>query len=230
MEQPAPRRRRRARDQAERKKGYILEVDLEYPRELHEKYNAYPLAPEKKPVKKEWFLPYQKRKLENLSHSPLQTKKLMLTLQDKEKYVVHYRNLQQSGRIFLVREVLLQRNAAHHNGRELYVVHCAAAGVGCEILFPNLFDHPADAGREPGQRRRVQNGLDKLVVGHGLARRAKKSIPSVGSLYVAEEWPGQGRVVDRPADGIGSAGFEGSLELFALVVVGRPTKQGCCRR
>ena len=27
--------------------GYILEVDLEYSKELHELYNDYPLAPEK---------------------------------------------------------------------------------------------------------------------------------------------------------------------------------------
>ena len=29
-------------------KGWILEVDLEYPAELHEQHNSYPLAPEKK--------------------------------------------------------------------------------------------------------------------------------------------------------------------------------------
>ena len=35
------------------KNGWILEVDLEYPPELHEEHNSYPLAPEKKVVKKE---------------------------------------------------------------------------------------------------------------------------------------------------------------------------------
>ena len=30
--------------------GYFLEVDLEYPNELHELYNDYPLAPEKHAV------------------------------------------------------------------------------------------------------------------------------------------------------------------------------------
>jgi len=35
------------------KEGWILEVDLEYPAELHEEHNSYPLAPEKKVVKKE---------------------------------------------------------------------------------------------------------------------------------------------------------------------------------
>ena len=42
------------------KKGCILEVDLEYPAELHEEHNSYPLAPEKKAVKKEWMSDYQK--------------------------------------------------------------------------------------------------------------------------------------------------------------------------
>ena len=34
-------------------KGCILEVDLEYPVELHELHNDYPLAPERLKVKKE---------------------------------------------------------------------------------------------------------------------------------------------------------------------------------
>ena len=32
---------------ADGKKGLILEVDLEYPRELHDLHNDYPVAPEK---------------------------------------------------------------------------------------------------------------------------------------------------------------------------------------
>jgi len=34
------------------KNGRILEVDLEYPQELHEEHNSNPLVPEKKVVKK----------------------------------------------------------------------------------------------------------------------------------------------------------------------------------
>lgn len=35
-------------------KGYIVEVDLEYPKELHKAHNAYPLATEKLIVDYEW--------------------------------------------------------------------------------------------------------------------------------------------------------------------------------
>ena len=38
----------------------ILEVDLEYPKELHELHNDYPLAAEKMKVTKEILSPYCK--------------------------------------------------------------------------------------------------------------------------------------------------------------------------
>ena len=40
--------------------GYILEVDLEYPRDLHELHNDYPLAPEKVKLTEEMLSPYSK--------------------------------------------------------------------------------------------------------------------------------------------------------------------------
>ena len=76
------------------KNGWILEVDLEYPAELHEEHNSYPLAPEKKVVKKELMSDYQKSLIQDLDLAPPDSKKLLLTLQDKKNYVVHYRNLQ----------------------------------------------------------------------------------------------------------------------------------------
>ena len=38
--------------------GYILEADLEYPQELHDVHNDYPLAPEKINIPKEWLSKY----------------------------------------------------------------------------------------------------------------------------------------------------------------------------
>ena len=75
------------------KNGWILEVNLEFPAELHEQHNSYPLAPEKKVVKKECMSDYQKRLMKNLDLKPLDSEKLLLTLEDKSNYVVHYRNL-----------------------------------------------------------------------------------------------------------------------------------------
>lgn len=76
------------------KKGWILEVDLEYPIYLHNVHNDYPLAPEKKAIKPEQMSEYQRRLMANLDLSLPNTEKLAITLEDKEKYVVHYKKLQ----------------------------------------------------------------------------------------------------------------------------------------
>ncbi|KAL9954681.1 hypothetical protein ACROYT_G042247 [Oculina patagonica] len=76
------------------KTGWILEVDLEYPAELHSAHNSYPLAPEKKKINEEKFSPYQKKIIKDLDLKPPESEKLVLTLEDKTNYVVHYRNLQ----------------------------------------------------------------------------------------------------------------------------------------
>ena len=80
--------------QVNRKTGYILEVDLEYPQELHNKHNNYRLAPERTQVPEEWYSPYQKELARELGLSKDKTEKFLLTLRDKKNYVLHYRNLQ----------------------------------------------------------------------------------------------------------------------------------------
>ena len=76
------------------KKGWILEVDLEYPEELHDAHYSYPLAPEKKAADLSKMSEYQQKLMADLGIKPQNTEKLLLTLENKEKYVVHYRNLQ----------------------------------------------------------------------------------------------------------------------------------------
>ena len=74
--------------------GYFLEVDLEYPNELHELHNDYPLAPEKLAVSNEMLSKYCKEIADKYEIKVGDVKKLIPNLDNKTKYVFHYKNLQ----------------------------------------------------------------------------------------------------------------------------------------
>ena len=74
--------------------GYILEVDLEYPKELHKLHNDYPLAPEKLTVTNDILSNYCKGIADKYEIKVGNAKKLIPNLGNKIKYVSHYKNLQ----------------------------------------------------------------------------------------------------------------------------------------
>ena len=76
------------------KEGLILEVDLEYPKELHDLHNEYPIAPEKVKVSNDMLSAYCKKIAKKYNISTGLVRKLFPTLRDKKEYVLHYRNLQ----------------------------------------------------------------------------------------------------------------------------------------
>ena len=82
------------RHPADHKTGYILEVDLEYPKELRMLHNDNPLAPEQLAPEQDWLSPYQLELMEEKKIKVPKEKQLMLTVMNKKNYVLHYRNLQ----------------------------------------------------------------------------------------------------------------------------------------
>ena len=74
--------------------GYFLEVDLEYPDELHELHNDFPLAPEKLAVSSDMLSKYCKKIADKYEIKVGDVKKLIPNLGNKTNYVVYYRNLQ----------------------------------------------------------------------------------------------------------------------------------------
>ena len=73
--------------------GYILEIDLEYPSELHDLLNDYPLAPEKLEISQNMLSNYCFIIANEYGIKIGGVNKLVPNLGNKSKYVVHYKNL-----------------------------------------------------------------------------------------------------------------------------------------
>ena len=74
--------------------GYIVEVDLEYPDELHVLHNDYPLGPEKLAISYDILSDYCKKFADEYEIKVGEVKKIILNLGNKATYALHYRNLQ----------------------------------------------------------------------------------------------------------------------------------------
>lgn len=70
-----------------------VQFDLEYPQELHVLPNEYPLAAKKVNIKKDMLSKYCKEISYRNNMTTGQVKLLVPTLNNKENYVLRYRNL-----------------------------------------------------------------------------------------------------------------------------------------
>ena len=73
--------------------GHIYEVDLEYPKELHDLHNDYPCAPEKIKVTDDMLSDYCREIKNKFKIRSGNVYKLIPTLREKKNYVLHEENL-----------------------------------------------------------------------------------------------------------------------------------------
>ena len=66
--------------------GYIFEVDLKYPRRLHDLHNSYPLAPEGLNIDESMLSPFQSEQFP--SHQKKPSTKLAPNLHNKTNYFI----------------------------------------------------------------------------------------------------------------------------------------------
>ena len=79
--------------QEDSSRGMVLEVDMEYPKELHDLHNGYLLAPESKEISASMLSDYAKDIAEKFQLTIGGVRKLITSLGSRKKYVLHSRNL-----------------------------------------------------------------------------------------------------------------------------------------
>ncbi|NBU97020.1 MAG: hypothetical protein EBS19_02210 [Spirochaetia bacterium] len=86
--------------------GYVLEVDLIYPVNLHQQHNDFPLAPEKIKIEFNDLSNFTKRVLKRLENrDKYKDFKLIGTFNDRVRYVTHFKNL----KLYLQQGLILKK-------------------------------------------------------------------------------------------------------------------------
>ena len=75
-------------------RGCVLEVNLEYPKELRELHNGYPLGPDKIEIKKEMSSDYQLKIADHYNISFGNNNNKLVPNHFEEKYEIYFENLQ----------------------------------------------------------------------------------------------------------------------------------------
>ena len=99
----------------------------------------------------------------------------------------------------LVLEILLQGDAARHDGCELDVVHKICAGVFGQVFFDDLASKKANPSDKASDGRGVDYRLHELVVRHGEVYLGFKICPRP-VLYFQLLAPGKTLLVLRHCD------------------------------
>ena len=159
-------------------KGCAVEDDLEYPKELHKSLNNYPLAPGKIDIKREILFEYQ-LKIADLYNIPIgNVKKLVPHLFDKEKYVIHYKNLQLYLRLGLkLRKI--------HRGLEFNQSHCLNPYI--ELNTQKRIEAEANNDKDGKALYKVMNNAIHGKTMENLRNRISvQLINNEAKLYVAQ--------------------------------------------
>ena len=90
-------------------KGCAVEVDIEYPKKLQELHNDCPLTPDKLEIKREILCDYQLKIADLYNIRIGNAKKIVTNFFDKEKYEIHYENLQLYLRLGLKKKIYIYR-------------------------------------------------------------------------------------------------------------------------
>ena len=79
--------------------GYLLDVDIEYPKELHNNHSDFPFLPVKNKLNKSttrYSKAIQNQRKRNSEFLPKQTEKLLYTIEDKDRYIAQTTLVQQA--------------------------------------------------------------------------------------------------------------------------------------